>query len=894
MLTKLVLINSCAYKMSEIGFEHGHSLQLVGPNNVGKSSLIYALNFLFLVNKKLMNFSGQRMADKETLAHYFPSPERSYILFEIEKRGKRYCMLVHRNGEGNLLYTRLENRYNRSLFFETTAEGQKLRAYKTLLKHLVQERIPIKKFDQVQEILKHIYQLGNKNDAAVWLTDKCKISGTYNSFNKVYRYLINSKLIDNRALKDILLIADNRDQDELSYSRQNIQQIDKLRYQSQQIAILKNIKTEFNQFKVLVSEVEGIYGALCQQAATFQASARLQRGHLLERMHKKREEAEQLQAQVIQKNRENDDANQQKGRLTFEREQLNKSIQSYQQTIEHILTLPAEALLKQQLQNKEEELDRLWFKLQQYTSTTQQPTQLESRIARLDREIAQKETQKSDIDNWLVAHLGTTDEARRLLNTILSPEIARLPKEQIEKQVENASDLIAIFDGLLRLPDGFPLKELDAPEQLAEEISELKQERQRFAELLDTARNYKQLQEELEKVKTDKKLLENQLQEVVKLADLSAQLKKLQVESRQLGKKLEEQESNCRLLQEEMERLRTGLEQLQKNIQEDEKIYQDIERDQREVEEMELPLTSDDIQELAHTADALKVMMVNLKQQRKELQQKREAKGRLFQQLRDKTQHGLADEQQFIRQLEQEVLSVKDKERSIEGLLESIAVQFANPAQRFLDAYEEFKAFVHNEFNRTMSEIHISNIESLSVVLEANERLQNDLRSIAELSLTTEGLFRMPGHTAKRLDILREYLEKGQAIAFSDLFHLQLKLTINGRVRSVNLGRQVESDGTDRMLRLIIVMAVISRLSDRSPDNRIVLFIDEIATIDGKNRPQLVDFCKEHHFYPIFAAPDIVDGFDQYVLIQRQEGGLVIDENKHVIQVERPEMAPAE
>jgi hypothetical protein len=172
------------------------------------------------------------------------------------------------------------------------------------------------------------------------------------------------------------------------------------------------------------------------------------------------------------------------------------------------------------------------------------------------------------------------------------------------------------------------------------------------------------------------------------------------------------------------------------------------------------------------------------------------------------------------------------------------------------------------------------------VLLEPNERLQNDLRSIAELSLTTDGLFRMPDHTAKRLDILREYLEKGQAIAFSDLFNLQLRLSINGKVRSVNLGRQVESDGTDRMLRLIIVMAVISRLSQRSSDNRVVLFIDEIATIDGKNRPQLVEFCKEHHFYPIFAAPDIVDGFDQYLLIQRQPSGqLVVDEQKHVIQV---------
>jgi len=438
------------------------------------------------------------------------------------------------------------------------------------------------------------------------------------------------------------------------------------------------------------------------------------------------------------------------------------------------------------------------------------------------------------------------------------------------------------------LPEDFPLKELDAPEQLAEELEELKQERKRIAELLDTARNQEELKAQLEEARASRVKLEEQLKQVQQLPALNKELKQHESAAKQISRKLETQEASCRKIQETLQRLRAAVQQLQEEVQEHDTAYQVLERDQRDIEEMELPLTDADVQELAQKPEALKSLMAEVKQLNKQLQEKREAKNRLFQQLREKTQYDLANEQQFIRQLEQEVLSVKDKERSIEGLLESIAVQFANPAQRFLDAYEEFKAFVHNEFNRTLGEINISNIESLSVVLEPNERLQADLRSIAELSLTTEGLFRMPGHTAKRLDILREYLEKGQAIAFRDLFHLQLKLTINGKVRSVNLGKQVESDGTDRMLRLIIVMAVISRLSDRSPDNRIVLFIDEIATIDGKNRPQLVEFCKEHHFYPIFAAPDIVDGFDQYVLIQRQAGGqLVVDEQKHIIQVSK-------
>ena len=135
---------------------------------------------------------------------------------------------------------------------------------------------------------------------------------------------------------------------------------------------------------------------------------------------------------------------------------------------------------------------------------------------------------------------------------------------------------------------------------------------------------------------------------------------------------------------------------------------------------------------------------------------------------------------------------------------------------------------------------------------------------------------------------MRRYIEQGKDIAFSDLFSLQLKLTIAGKEKTVDLSKQVESDGTDRMLRLVIVMQVISRLVDLSPENRIVMFIDEIATIDGKNRPQLVAFCREHHFYPIFAAPEMVEGFDRYVLINRMSNKrLVVEEGKHYVDVER-------
>ena len=154
MLTRLVLINACTYDLAELDFSSGDSMQLVGGNNVGKSSLIYALNFLFLVNRKLMSFSGGRQADKTTMGYYFKEPERSFIVFEVEKRGKRYCMLVYRDGNNDSRYAKIGHAYQRDLFFKTEEDGRlSVMTWTQIRKQLVVRDIKIRTFQQQQDVL---------------------------------------------------------------------------------------------------------------------------------------------------------------------------------------------------------------------------------------------------------------------------------------------------------------------------------------------------------------------------------------------------------------------------------------------------------------------------------------------------------------------------------------------------------------------------------------------------------------------------------------------------------------------------------------------------------------------------------------------------------------------
>ncbi|MFN3874854.1 MAG: ATP-binding cassette domain-containing protein, partial [Flavobacteriales bacterium] len=77
--SKLIAIRSGSYDYAEI--ELGSSLQLVGPNNAGKTTLINTLQFLYLDHRNQMVFGDHDM--EATREYYFPD-HYSYLLFECQ------------------------------------------------------------------------------------------------------------------------------------------------------------------------------------------------------------------------------------------------------------------------------------------------------------------------------------------------------------------------------------------------------------------------------------------------------------------------------------------------------------------------------------------------------------------------------------------------------------------------------------------------------------------------------------------------------------------------------------------------------------------------------------------------------------------------------------------
>ena len=192
MLRKVALLNTKVFGKAEITLDDCDSLQLVGPNNIGKSTLIYALNFLFVVDGSKMSFSGQRKGDKETIHHYFPSATQSFIIFEINKLGS-YCILVKRDNEGELEYYRINSAYDETMFFEGEGTLQRVYRWDEVKERMTERGVSIEQFRNKAGGFNTVYQRGIHNTAAGWLDDNVKSDGRSNNVSKIYGYLLDTK-----------------------------------------------------------------------------------------------------------------------------------------------------------------------------------------------------------------------------------------------------------------------------------------------------------------------------------------------------------------------------------------------------------------------------------------------------------------------------------------------------------------------------------------------------------------------------------------------------------------------------------------------------------------------------------------------------------------------------
>lgn len=880
MITRIIGINTSTYVNAEMRLDDCDSLQLVGPNNVGKSTLIYTLNFLFIVDGSKMSFSGQRRGDKETIHHYFPTHNQSFIIFEVMKGGNNYCIMVKRDSDGELEYFRISSEYVSDYFFKKEGTTQRIRKWDEVQDEFKANGIELYLFKSKTEVFNTVYARGRKNDAAIWLEDSVRTDGLSNNFSKVYRYLINSKLITNKTLKESLIVADNRENEGLSFSQKNKKDINDLLRINDEIKTVKSIQKEFEEFR----EVVNLFRAKTRIVSDLVYAFDQQYNGVINNLDSNRLEKEkQYQSTLLILNEKlkpkQEELNREIGKRELEVEIQEKQFIALQTQLDEIASFETKKFLEESLLNLDAKRRESEVRITMVENQKLDSKQLEMKLAKMDNTIAKLDAQIKNYDDQLIQKITTKDDVRQILNTVFSQEFASLPSNLVKKKVTKTGTTLTIFDGEIKLPKDLPLVEIPSVKSLKDEVAEIKKEKSELEKLWAVALHFDQAQKELSEILEEIEIVKGKLAKIKNKP-------KLEKEADAVGKVLREMKTEKDACENELSKLKKDisdksllLESLKEETRRSEERLIELKRRKAEIETFGIIPTEYD------TTESLDEIYSKIKLSNSDRDTLKSNKDRMFDHLRFKTNSAMADEEEFIKYLEDEIACIQDKEKSIDGLLASISTQFANPAFNLRKRYEEFKTFVYNRFNESLAKTRISNIESLRIELVDNKRVLFDLERIASIEhLNAQLAFEF--EQGEDLKILNSYLDSGKTIDFEDLFDIELHLNVKGTLKRVDLKEQVESDGTDRMIRLVIVMAIINRLAISAPENKIALFIDEIGTIDEHNRPQLVQFCKDHNFLPIFAAPQPYDGFSKYYFIFRSKGKINLNDKQHAVRRE--------
>jgi hypothetical protein len=883
MLKRLLIFNSDIYSKADIELDDCNSLQIVGPNNIGKSTLIYALNFLYIIDGNQMTFSGNRVGDKTTINHYFPSINSSYIIFEIFKH-RYYSILVKKNAEGSLEYYKIDSAYKEELYFSETANGQKIRKFDSVLSELTTNGIEYNKFSNRREVFNFVYQKGKRNNGVVWLNQSVTQDGRgiSNNFSKIYKYLINSKLITNDSLKESLIIADNKENESVSFSKKNQKDIQTLLKHNRDIKVIKSIQRSFSDFKELVNQYAGKSAILSELIFAFDqqySSLYSELGTSISKM--KTQKAQKTNILNEELNPKLKSKILRVGELTSEILQKQKDIDKKEKLVIEIKSFEDLPFLEQSFLNLNKDRKTIESQITLIENQKLSSKEIENNIQNAESKITKITNQVESYSNQLIHQISDNQENKELLNRILSSDITSLSSENISARIKQTENLMQLFDGLIKLPNDLKGKPIESIEELKNQIKKLEKEKEINEKLLPIAKDLEKHSKNLIEINAKIKTVTDKIEKLKQLPNLENQLEVLKNEFKTLLEQNEQSTKDIKLIEEEIRTLNETIGQVSIEIFNREKRIEEIQTWKVELEQFGIKPVE------YQSTDSLNNIYKNLKrnfEERKDIKYKKDS---LFEKLKIKTETSFASETDFIKHVDSELVTLEDKQKAIDGLLKNISTQFSNPCRTIYSRFEEFNSFITNQFNSKIKKIKISDIDTLKIEIIENEKLIKDLNKIIQIrDLTSELIF---DDQSENLNTLNKYLDNQTTISFNDLFEIRLHLHKKEQHKVVDLKNQIESDGTDKMIRLVLIMSIINQIVVKDEENKIVLFVDEIGTIDEANRIEILNFCKEHNFIPISAAPlHPYDGFDKYYLVRRNKGKIVVSEKNGNVILRKP------
>jgi hypothetical protein len=891
MLNRIVIINSHLYSKANILVSDATGIQLAAESNVGKSSLINTLNFLYIIDKSKMRFEGDKTL-KESIPHYFKNINQSYILFEIFKGGY-WCLLVRANANNDIEYYKIDSEYKDEFFFREEGGKQSIINFQDVQANFLTNGIGFLEI-QSENLYDLVYSEYKKSNAVVWVTDNVKRRGRglNNNFTKIYHYLLKSSDIKNETFKESLLIADNK-QDKLEvFADRGKDEITELEQKQNKIGRLKTIGKDYEELKNQIDEYKAKQKICCKLKYNFNK----QFGSLEKELAEKVSDTSELSIAIrTMETKINDVLEKDKINLYQQVTKTETEVANIKNTelkpvadiLEEINPYGEKGSLQfSGLENEIEQLkkryENLLIQLRTITHYNLTEEQVSGEITKLKSEKFSIDNSIKNFGNLLYQKISKDKKVRAKIHSLLSRQVLEQSEEKILDQVSKTDDVLKLFDGKIDVSE-IKVTEKDflkTKDELQSESDNLKKKIDEQEGILSVITDEKEKKIQLEKFKSDWDNKAELLKKVKSKPELEFQKKEINSRIETLGSlilaikhSILTKENEINFKKEELKRTKTHKENLEGKLSNYRKWNQNI-NSYYEYFEVEEP-TEIEFEKIFDKFDDAHKSLGRVK----EVIYGTQGKKGTFQIVSQKLEKDTTDLFEFVKEVNEELSNLGQLEKNATELLELISHKFTKPTSDFLQRYNEFKNFLKN-FNRQLEDFPVSNIKRISVTPKDVESLTDDLKAISGIASVSE-LFSSDPNQKQNLSVLKKYFSDGKIIEFKQLFELILEIEkSDGSKEKVDLSKQVESFGTNKILKLFLFLNIIKELAVNSAENKIAIYIDELGTIGYHNVRQIVKFCSQFNFIPIFASIREIEGIEKYYIIKPNSkgGGIIVDE----------------
>jgi hypothetical protein len=880
MLNRIVIINSELYAKASIHIGDNASIQIAAENNVGKSSFLNTLNFLYITDKDQMRFEDNRKLS-DSMKHYFDGTSlHSFIVFEIFKNGY-YCILVKATPENTIEYYKINGEYKENFFIQTSADGFKAKKWENILQELTNDN-PTEPptLLKSEELYNLVYNSDKNKNPVVWIKREVKRKGRAhsNSFTDIYKHLIKTSEINEKSFKNALLIADNKQDVSLNvFTSSSFDKINEFEKKKTNLLNLTAVRPDFDKLKILNDTFIGEEKILGKLKNTF-----FKKFDAVEKELSDKTATNSLLSIAIRTLDTKIDVTLKNERDVLITEKANfnsqitiatnanlglgrhlKEVEHYEPTDDHLMF---QGLITKE-ETEEEQRTELEAQLTQLERSKFTLAEVEKSIRTLEAEISADENSIKQFDNLLYQNISSDPEIIRRAFSFLNGDVAKLDKSRIKNKISKADFPLTFFDGKIDVSD-IEIQTLPTIKELQEAVDTKKKELAEKKIQLHAIKNQNTLQSRIvtlkksiadanaliEKVRNKPNLLltisENETLINITLkkfvTDTQIKIDNKDVEIEKAKEALEFKKKEKKQYEDDLKKYKNHHQYFQDRTD----IY--------EIEEILDEPFEKIYEKFSRTYNAF-AGIGGTRERRKDLKDS----------INLKLKKDIQDIKQFIREVEEEIINIPQMDKVIGNLLDTLSYEIGSPTFSFLTAFNDFKTFVYKSYNSKLAEYPVSNIQSVKVKIYEAEELIRDLDRISKLKFSNVLDFDN-AYTESKKALERQLAEsKGKPIEIYDLFTIKVEITkATGETEEIDLSKQVQSRGTNIVLKLYLFLNILKDLVQSANENKVVIYVDELDAIGQKNVKHLIQFCKDNNFIPIFAAPRKVEGIQKYYMIK--------------------------